>query len=139
MRFKTILLTAFILLACSEKTDNDDIIEDQFCDSLMIGIKTLDDDYVRPIINNLLADLEPVPSDSDPLGHEENLNTLVNRLNDMCDNMIFSLFCYGCIYTNPLQSEIEMLTDSYDIQIRRIIDILTPGNELLSFAAIHGY
>jgi hypothetical protein len=133
-----LIIISLIIFSC-EETDNDtdDIIENPFCDSLMVGIKTMDNDYVRPIVNNLVTDLESVPSDSDQLGHKENLYILVDRLNDLCDNMIFSLDCYACIYTGIPQSEIEMLTDSSDTHIRRVIDILTPENDFLSFAGIH--
>ena len=130
-----LIIISLIIFSCEEADDN--IIEDLSCDSLVVGIKMMDSDYVRPIVNKLVTDLESVPSDSDQFGHKKNLNILVDRLNDLCDNMIFTLTCYACIYTNPPQSEIEMLTDSANTDIRRVIDILTPKNELLSFIRIH--
>lgn len=133
-----VIVFNFILISCADSdNDDDEIIESPFCDSLVFAIKSLDVNHVRPILNNLVMDLEPVPSDSDAWGHKDNLDTLVNRLDNLCDNMTFSLMCYACIYTNPPQSEIVMQTDSANISIIRILDILTPSNDTLSLVNIH--
>ena len=107
------------------------------CDNLKTGIVNTDSDIVKAEINKLVTDLEPVKTDSDPLGHKDNLALLIEQLNIQCDNITAELICYACIETFPLQSEILVTTDSLGTDINRIIDIFTPDDDALSMRIIH--
>ena len=97
----------------------------------------MDTSIVVPEINKLVTDLEPVPTDNDPYGHEENIDTLVERLNAQCDSLSAELSCYACIETNPPQTEILLTTDSSGTMITRVIDILTSADANLETIRIH--
>ena len=107
------------------------------CDNLKTGIINTDSDIVKAEINKLVTDLEPVKTDSDPIGHKDNLALLIEQLNIQCDNITAELICYACIETNPPQSEILVTTDSLGTDINRIIDIFTPDDDALSVRIIH--
>ncbi len=97
----------------------------------------MDSDIVKSEINKLLTDLEPVKTDSDRIGHKQNLNLLIEQLNTQCDNITTELICYACIETNPPQSEILVATDSVGTEIHRVVDILTPDDDILYCLRIH--
>lgn len=107
------------------------------CDNLKTGIINMDSDIVKSEINKLLTDLEPVKTDSDRIGHKQNLNLLIEQLNTQCDNITTELICYACIETNPPQSEILVATDSVGTVIHRVVDILTPDDDILYCLRIH--
>lgn len=88
-------------------------------------------------INKLVTDLVPSKTDSDPIGHKENLALLIEQLNIQCDNITAELICYACIKTGIAQSEILVTTDSLGTDINRVIDILTPDDDTLFGWAIH--
>ncbi|NQV50591.1 MAG: hypothetical protein HQ507_08840 [Candidatus Marinimicrobia bacterium] len=107
------------------------------CASLKTGIIEKDTVILETEINNLTSDLEPKPTNSDPLGHEQNLETLVASLNNQCERLSVEIKCYVCIKTLPAQSEILLQTDSSGILVTRVIDILTPYNESMTFFGVH--
>ncbi len=118
-----------------DDTEND--WENIDCDNLKSGIINIDSDSVRSEINKLVTDLEPVRTDSDPIGHKENLDLLIEQLNTQCDNITVKLICYACIKTWPPQSEILVTTDSLGTDINRVVDILTPDDDTLYCLGIH--
>ena len=85
----------------------------------------------------LVTDLKPKVTANDRFGHKENLSILINRLNTQCTSINAELICYACIYTNPPQSEILVSTDSIGVTIKRIMDISTPEDAVLSCVRIH--
>lgn len=130
-----LLIYTIIINACKDGSDKDN--ESIVCYNLMSGIINKDADILANEINELTKDLEPTPSDSDGIGHEHNLEILASRINDQCNEIMTEILCYACIKTNPPQSEILVQTDSSGKQISRIIDILTPDDDILTFHAIH--
>mgnify|MGYP006919310903 CR=1 FL=1 len=118
-----------------------DSIEDEVyladCASLKTGIIEKAAVILETEINNLTSDLEPKTTNSDPLGHEQNLETLVARLNNQCESLSVEVKCYVCIKTLPAQSEILLRVDSSGTQVTRVIDILTPTNEIMTFFGVH--
>ncbi len=109
------------------------------CDNLQAGIINMDSDIVKFEINKLVTDLEPVITDSDNIGHKENLCLLIERLNAQCDNIRAELICYACILTGILQSEILVTTNSAGTTIYRTVDISTPDDDILNCVRIHEY
>lgn len=135
-----ILFFAASILSCDKAVEDTGIEwENIDCDNLKTGIVNTDSDIVKAEINKLVTDLEPVRTDSDPLGHKDNLALLIEQLNIQCDDITAELICYACIETFPLQSEILVTTDSLGTDINRIIDIFTPDDDALSMRIIHKY
>ncbi len=97
----------------------------------------MDSDIVKSEINKLVNDLEPEKTDSDHIGHKQNLDLLIKRLNTQCDNMTAEFICYACIETNPPQSEILVTTDSVGTAVKRVVDILTPDDDILYCVSVH--
>ncbi len=95
------------------------------------------DTIAREEMIELTHDLASEPIQSDILGHKENLDILVERLNKKCDEILASKLCYACIETNPPISEISIELDSLGTMISRVIDIDTPSNKDLKFHRIH--
>ncbi|PLX15705.1 MAG: hypothetical protein C0597_08560 [Marinilabiliales bacterium] len=128
-----IICSFLILLSCDES----DKIESFDHVTLTEALVNLDGEKLQIEIDKLTIDLKPKISLTDNLGHSENLNTLIERLNSQSDNFEASLFCYACIKTNPPQSEIFITVDSLGIEVCRVLDILTAENKTLSFSSIH--
>lgn len=131
---KYLILVVLVLLVSCDNSSKPDSLN---CQSLAQGIAIQDSELVKSEINKLTTDLEPKITNNDKFEHEENLSTLVNRINSQCQIISAELGCYACIFTNPPQSEILVTTDSAGISVTRIIDILTPADQNLSFIGIH--
>ena len=133
-----ILFFIVFISSCDKAVNNsNNDWENLDCDNLKAGIINMDSDIVKSEINKLVTDLEPVITDSDNIGHKENLDLLIEQLNTQCDNVSAELICYACIYTNPAQSEILVTTDSLGITIDRVVDISTPKDARLYCVRIH--
>ena len=133
-----ILFFAASILSCDNAVEDTGIEwENIDCDNLKTGIVNTDSDIVKVEINKLVTDLVPAKTDSDPIGHKENLALLIEQLNIQCDNITAELVCYACIKTFPPQSEILVTTDSLGSDIHRIVDILTPDDDTLLGWSIH--
>jgi len=132
-----ILLCGFVLVSLfsCETAEEELYIAD--CASFISGLIANDIEILESEINPLSADLEPKPTSSDQLGHEQNLESLVLRLNTQCSDLSAEIRCYACIMTLPVQSEILLQTDSSGILVTRVIDILTPDNEIMTFFGVH--
>ena len=121
-----IILLTILLIGCSKNDNNDDLLEID-CDELKAALVNFNSEQLNFEIDKLTQDLLPVPTQSDDIGHFNNLNTLVDRLNSNCPQIVTTKECYACIETNPVQSEIKVMFDSFGNQIERIIDISTPS------------
>jgi len=135
----TILFFMISILSCENSVEPNNEWENLDCENLKTGIINVNKEVVEFEINKLVSDLEPAVHSNERFGHEENLNLLINRLNTQCNEISAELICYACIETNPPQSEILVRTDSSGISVKRVIDILTPGNAALSCVRIHEY
>jgi hypothetical protein len=132
--FIIILMT--LLIGCSKNDNNDELFEID-CDELKAALVNFNSEQLNFEINKLTQDLLPIPTQSDNIGHFKNLNTLVDRINSNCPEIIATKECYGCIETNPVQSEIKVMLDSLGNQIERIIDISTPYDGILISLGTH--
>lgn len=137
---KNIILTSIftiLLISCSKK-DNDD--ENQMlidCTHFRVALLNFDSEQLNIEVNKLTSDLFPNPDINDRIGHLQNLNILIERLNSECTDIIATKECYACIETNPPQSEIKVKLDSFGIQVDRIIDIHTPDDDILKSSSVH--
>lgn len=140
IKYSCILFVGFLVSSCNkivDSVDNNWIAID--CNNLKTGIIEQDSEIVKSEINKLVSDLVPVITENDKIGHKKNINLLIERLNTQCNNISAELICYACIKTNPPQSEILVTTDSTGIEIKRVIDIMTPENAKLNCRGIHEY
>jgi len=136
MKIKFLIFLLFqiaIIISC----ENNNEPEPPNYESLATSIINFDQEIVSEEFNKLLTDMSPHITSDDPLGHENNFSTLIDRINSQCENINAELLCYACIKTYPAQSEIKLTTDSSGVFIYRIIDILTSSEKKLFFVRIH--
>jgi len=124
----------FVLILCLFIACGDNEPPAIQCEDLKQGIINNTDDLVRGVIDNLCSDLKP--TNDDVFGHKKNLNTLVQRFEDKCD-VIANIFCYACIKTLPVQSEIIITFVQDSMTYSKTIDISTPDDDILFFAGMH--
>ena len=125
-----------LLVGCSKNDEDNDQLEID-CNELKAALVNFNSEQLNFEINKLTQDLLPSPTQSDEIGHFNNLNTLVDRINSNCPQIIATKECYACIETIPVQSEIKVMFDSLGNQIERIIDISTPSDRILISLSSH--
>ena len=135
--FVFLVLLTVLTLSCDKMINHE--IETIDCSNLQTGIIDMNSRIVCLEVNKLVNDLEPQISGSDPFGHKENLDELIERINVQCGEVTAELICYACIETNPPQSEILVTTDSSGTLIYRTLDISTPHDDILSCVRVHKY
>jgi len=123
--FTSILSFMLIALFSCSKEDNPS------CESLKIGLLSRSDRVVRQEFNHFIKDLGINRYD------EGDFNMLVNELDERCDGMTFRKICFGCIYTHPSTSEIEVELDSMGILVKRVNDVSSPTDSQWSFSGLH--
>jgi len=104
------------------------------CNNLYDGLIQRNDSLLALEINTQCTDLTPLFYGE--LGHQVNLNSLVNRLNNNCSNICVSVVCYACIETWPPMSELDFQMDSAGTTVHRMVDILMPDDNVLSYVSI---
>ncbi|MDX1684181.1 MAG: hypothetical protein R3275_03035 [Saprospiraceae bacterium] len=120
LRFLLIVLPFLMAVTgCSKIMD-----EHLLCDALDSG----DRSEVAEWIEFFTHDLEPKPTNNDPLGQSDNLEALVDKLSDI-DCMDADVICYACIETYPPKSEIKLTTSNRS----RIIFLKTSEDYPLKF------
>lgn len=103
---------------------------------MLTAISSKDNVELTKQINNLCYDLSPQPTTDDEIGHEENLNTLISRLETNCD-IEAELVCNACIKTFPARSEIKVTATLLNGTYVKTIHIATPEENNLTYASIH--
>ena len=132
MRFFTyILFVGFAL--CSFQCKDETLLP---CMELRTSLVEFDNSTAIHILDQKLEDLLPHPTSTDQLGHEANMNIFISRLKDDC-GLEAEMFCYACIETLPLQTEIIVQVETKDTLVSRTIDILTRNDGNLVVANIH--
>jgi hypothetical protein len=114
-KFLLILLIAVLGLGCEKENETS-------CEDLKIAVKTDDIETVKDIVTLLAFDLEAKVTAEDPTGNYNNFKTLIERLNGECD-VTATEICYGCIYTLPETSEIELVIPLGTHSVTRVLDI----------------
>ena len=127
------MLISVAATSCSDN-EPDLSISGVDCDRLSNSFIDEDYTYAAPIIDSICLTLPASPTSSDPLGHEINSNTLIQKLNANCDDLTFSLICYACLESFPLQSSILVTKESVDGQISRNFALTVPENEFMYFS-----
>jgi hypothetical protein len=130
------ILPYFLLLLFAGCSKGDAELSLLDCQSLETGLLTNDESLVKSQINLAAQDLMPSPTTDDPIGHEENLQTLVDIINNEC-NIEASIICYACIETYPLLSEILLKVNVNGQVTEMVIDILTHEIQPMTFRSMH--
>jgi hypothetical protein len=138
MKMNKFLLSFAVLLFLSSCEKENQTTKDE-CRDFKEALIYFQSDNVKSFIDPLTTDLQPNISENDQFGHQENIELLIERLNQHCNNIAASMSCYSCIYTSPPQSEIVISTDSSGILVTRAIDLLTSKDEALQYMNIHEY
>lgn len=129
---KIFIASVLISVSCDESADKPKVD----CNGLVQGLLESKSVIVKPVINNLAADLQPNPIPSDPTGQKANLMTLVERFNSTCSNLKAKVTCYACAKSLPPQSIVEVTVDSAGYKVSRTISVMTPDHGVLTFASV---
>jgi len=128
-----VFITMMIVFISCDKGDPSPNVD---WNAFKIGLINEDNDIIRKEISKLLINTNPNTTGTDLIGQRLNIDKLVSEINKS-EILIADCFCYACIETYPAQSEIKITTDSARILVSHIIDILTPKDNILSYAGIH--
>ena len=144
MRYQYSFILLVVLLLFSHLSSCKKILDSNYYQidskNLQNGIINNNSEIVCTEITKLLLDLKAKPSKEDKFGQEDNMNSLIYRINTNCDKVTAELICYACIKTLPPQSELKLSTDSSGVEVAIVLDILTPDDDILSCVRIHpGY
>ena len=144
MKYQYYFILLVVLLLFSHLSSCKKILDSNYYQvdskNLQNGIINYNSEIVCTEISKLLLDLKAKPSKEDKFGQEDNLNSLIYRINTNCDKVTAELICYACIKTLPPQSELKLSTDSSGVEVAIVLDILTPDDDILSCVRIHpGY
>ncbi len=101
------------------------------CEDLKQGIILDSFLLVKSAINNYI---DKLPSN---LHTPDDLTRLTEYISKYCTSAV--VFCYGCIYSFPPQSEIVISVDSAGTIIKRVIDITGHPNEKMRFRNMHEF
>lgn len=137
MKTLTYILLFFVSSLLIFSCENNDEKPNSECDNFLETIIYLKSDSGNNVVDILSDDLNPEVTENDQWGHKENIDLLIDRLNMECENISVGLGCYACIYTLPPQSELIISTDSAGVEIKRVIDILTPKDDILQYLGVH--
>ena len=130
-----VFFSTLFLISC----DGEDKIVNTDCDTFSEALIFFKSDSIKEVIETLTVDLNPVITEDDKWGQKENINLLIERLNTQCENISANLGCYACIMTLPPISEIIISTDSAGVEIKRVIDILTPKDDIPKYVNLHEF
>lgn len=127
------LIAVLVSLSACSKSE----LSTNECDKLQDAVIGMNSSVLEKEINKLCHDLSPQSTTAnDLIGHEDNINTLISRLETNCD-IEAELVCYACIKTLPAQSEIKVTVNLLSGTYFKIIDISTPEDNKLSYENIH--
>ncbi len=133
-----VFILALTLVSCDSKEENNHLIPKIDCDEFVSGLLTYDNEKLKTEFIKITIDLEPENTVDDQFGHLENFQVIIDQLN-MCDLIFTQLLCYACIKTNPPQTELLITIDSSGHSVKRVIDLLTPSDNIISFIRVHEY
>lgn len=123
------ILISIPMLVTGCETEDASLDKTVICSQLANALVANDADNAGAEINKLL-DTQGIVN-----GLEESLEKLIKQI-DSCPTLQVTDSCYGCIKTNPPQSEIRVAVTVNSKTISRTIDLLHKDNKL-SFSNIH--
>ena len=121
-----LLVMGLLFASCQKETP---LVKLNTCEDLKQGIISDSFLLVKSAINNYI---DRLPSN---LHTQEDLTRLTEYISKYCTGAV--VFCYGCIYTYPAQSEIVISVDSAGTTKKRVIDIIGHPYEKMRFRNMH--
>jgi hypothetical protein len=131
-------IVIFITQTSCDSEDNNDLIQKVDCNELLSGLLAYDNEKIKKEFDKITSEFNPTPDTDDQIGHKDNFQELNTQLSK-CDLISSELLCYACIETYPAQTEILISIDSSGRTVKRIVDVLTPDDNSLSFHRVHEY
>ncbi len=132
---KTAIIFSVLLLYSSFSTDDD---QNSDCELLKETLRSFDIEKTNAMVAKLTGELGPVVTNDDQIGHRENLNILVNKLEQTCPDLILELLCYECELSTPDRSLIQVsLQDADDIQFVAYMYARISPMEPIAIVQIH--
>ncbi len=126
------LLSLIFFSACEKEAliTLDDEQSEELCQAI------LDEDMaqVEEIFNSLVADLEPASLAGDR-AHEDNVDTLIDRLNS-ANCLSVTNFCFACGLSLPPFTSINLDIDFNGQQVSKILRFSTPSDDLMVFWSV---
>ncbi|MBF9255347.1 hypothetical protein I2I11_18765 [Pontibacter sp. 172403-2] len=127
--FPLIFLTIPVLFLSCNSEYEDSFDKTIICSKLTDALIANDEDDVSVGINNLLN------AQGQFNGQEKSFEKLIEQV-DSCPNLQVTDSCFGCIETNPPQSEIRVTVIQNNQTVSRAIDLQNFENKLI-FLKIH--
>jgi len=121
-----------IFLSACKKTE---VIDS--CYVLLPALDQLDSEEMKSLWDTHTIDLFPVSTMDDAVGHEENFEKLISRMRADCDQLEISMFCYACIETLPLKTELEIVYTINGAMDTVYLDVDTPEDSILLLGNLH--
>ncbi|MCC9168826.1 hypothetical protein [Pontibacter harenae] len=123
------ILILLPLLATGCNADNDVLPEQSLnCSKLANALRTNESDKVEDEINQLLRDIDG----NSVKGQEETLKAFVEHF-ESCSTIDVIDSCFGCIFTNPAQSEIRVTVSGSNQETNKCIDLQHKDSKLIFF------
>lgn len=132
------VIVLFVTQTSCDSEDDNDLIQKVDCNELLTGLLAYDNEKVKKEFDKMTSELNPTTDTDDQIGHKDNFHELNIHLSK-CDLITSELLCYACIETYPVQTELLISIDSAGETVKRIVDILTPDDNSISFHRVHGY
>lgn len=124
---RILILLPLLVTGCD--TENDVSPEQTLnCSKLANALMASDSDKVQVEINQLLSDI----NSSSVKVQEEILQELVEHFKS-CPTIGVTDSCFGCIFTNPAQSEIRVTVSGSNQATNKCIDLQHKDNKLIFF------
>ncbi len=126
-----ICLFGVSLISCEKQED----VKSINCENFVEGLTNEDDEVIEKELAEILEEMQSVPTDDDPFGHEANFNKILNYIRE-CSELTAKIDCYACIETLPVQTEI-IITIGSDTENVFILDFYTPEDDKISYNRMH--
>lgn len=124
-----LIILVLALLSCC-KTEETNRLE---CSDLKSGFIDSNYSLIKPIFDAICQKYVPIPTNSDPLGHRNNTDLILNELHEKCIDIKIEMVCYACAESIPLQSIFRIKLDSNNVQIERQFNLFVPEGKVMYF------
>ena len=129
-QYVLLIIATLLIISCNDG-DSESALSDIECEKISTSFLDKDHSYAKIKIDSICNTLPPNPTATDTLGHEINTQTLLEILNQSCDQLDFKLNCYARLESYPLKSSISVKLDSMGIEITRYFNIAVPEDDFM--------
>lgn len=135
---RKICLFLILIMILDTSCDKEDELSLEYnidCSSLSVGLLEKDLKKVESEINQIIENINSSASRNNIERHKADLEGLVEQINK-CKTIQVVNTCFQCIYTNPPQTEINMIIVEDGHTSYRTIDLLSRDNKFV-FVGVH--